>query len=148
MAEVEPLGAAPPETAETAVPPRDTVCGEFRASSENVSVAVRWPGAMGLKTTEMVQLAEGASAEGQLFVKLKSEGFGPPRETEEMCRVMFPVLKTVSIWGVLEVPSVTAAKGGAGNDNEDGEKPMADIGAAPVPLRARVWGLPGALSET
>ena len=137
MAEVDPLGAAPPETAETAVPPRDIVCGEFGASSENVRVAVRWPGAMGLKTTERVQLAEGASAAAQLFVKLKSEGFGPPIETEEMCNVMFPVLKTVTTWGALEVPSVVAAEGGAGNDNESGERLMAGTGAAPVPLRER-----------
>jgi len=92
---------------------------------------------MGLKITEMVQLAEGASAAAQLLVKLKSEGFGPPRETEEMCRVMFPALKAVRIWGALEVPSVVAAKGGAGNDNESGERLMAGTGAAPVPLRER-----------
>lgn len=78
------------------MPLRDTVCGELGASSENVRVAVRWPGAMGLKTTEIVQLAEGASAAVQLFVKLKSEAFGPPRVTEEMFSVVFPVLKTVS----------------------------------------------------
>lgn len=101
-------------------------------------MAVRWPGAMGLKTTEIVQLAEDASVAAQLLVKLKSEAFGPPRVTEEICSVMFPVLKTVSTWGALEVPSVVEANGGDGNDIEDGEKLAAGTGVAPVPLRARV----------
>ena len=79
---VELPGAGPEENAATAVPLRDRPCGEPRASSENIRVAVRWPGAMGVKTTEKVQFADDASMAAQSLVKLKSEGFGPERETE------------------------------------------------------------------
>ena len=77
------------------VPLRATVCGEPWASSAIVRPAVRWPGAVGLKTTEMAQLALGAIAAAQLLVKLKSEGLGPVRDTEEMWRVVLPELVTV-----------------------------------------------------
>lgn len=66
------------------VPLRTTVCGEPWASSAIIRSAVRWPGAVGLKTGEMAQLELGASGVVQLLVKLKSEALGPPRETEEM----------------------------------------------------------------
>jgi len=52
---------------------------------------------MGLKTSEIVQLAGGATDVEQLLVKLKSEGLGPPRETEEMWSGPVPELVIVSI---------------------------------------------------
>ena len=36
----------------------------------------------------------------------------------------------------------------AGNDGADGEKVTAGAGELPVPLRTRVCGVPGALSDT
>ena len=143
---VELPGAGPEENAAMAVPVRDTPCGEPGASSENSRLAVRWPGAMGLKTTERVQLAEGASAAVQLLVKVKSEGFGPESETDEMCSGAFPELVMVKVSEALEVPCVVAAKGGKGKESEGGLKLMPGTGVKPVPFKARVWGLPGALS--
>lgn len=102
---------------------------------------MRWPGAAGLKTREMVQLEAGASGAVQLFVKLKSEGLGPERETEEMCSVVFPELMTVKDCGALEDPWLMD-----GNETAEGETVTAGAGAMPVPLRTRVCGDPGALS--
>lgn len=123
------------------VPLRTTVCGDPWASSAIVRSAVRWPGAVGSKTSEIVQLEPGASGAAQLLVKLKSEGLGPVRETEEMCSVVLPELMTVKVWGALEPPCVVLGKDSAG-----GEKVTAGEGAMPVPLRTRVCGVPGALS--
>lgn len=78
------------------VPLRVTVCGDPCASSAIVRSAVRWPEALGLKTTERAQLAPGTSGDAQLLVKLKSEGLGPARETEEMCSAALPELVTVT----------------------------------------------------
>ena len=135
---VEPPGAGPEENAATAVPLRGTVCCKPWTSSENTKLAVRCPGAIGLKTTEIVQLDVGVSVAGQLLVKLKSEGFGPAREMPEMCKDVFPVLITVRVCGLLEVPSVVAARGGEGNESVGGEKLIAGKGVRPVPLRTRV----------
>lgn len=96
-----------------------------------------------MKTSEMAQLEPGTSGAVQLFVKLKSEGLGPPRETDEMCKVVLPELMTVNVCGALEAPWLVA-----GNDGADGEKVTAGAGAMPVPLRTRVCGEPGALSAT
>ena len=71
-------------TAAMPVPLRRRVCGEAGASSVIIKFAVRWPGAIGLKTSKIVQLAAGATETVQLLVKLKSEASGPLRETEEM----------------------------------------------------------------
>ena len=64
---------------------------------QSVSPRLRWPAAVGLKTREMVQLEPSASGPVQLLVKRKSEGLGPARETEEMCRSASPELMTVNV---------------------------------------------------
>ena len=46
-------------------------------------IASRVPGPIGAKTSETVQLEAGETAEEQLLVRLKSEGLGPLKETEE-----------------------------------------------------------------
>lgn len=74
-----------------------TVCGEPEASSAITKSAARWPGAVGLKAIGMVQFELGVSGVLQLLVKLKSEGFAPPRETEEMCSGELPELMTVNV---------------------------------------------------
>lgn len=125
------------------VPLRTTVCGEPVASSTIIRFATRWPAAVGVKTREMAQFEPGASGAVQLLVKLKSEGLGPARETEEMFKAAFPELMTVSVCGAVEVPWLTEGK-----VNAVGEKVIAGAGATPVPLRTRVCGEPGALSAT
>ena len=119
------------------------VCGESGALSERTRLVLRWPEAVGVKTREMVQLEPGASEAVQLLVKLKSEALGPERVTEEMVKGAFPELMTVSTCGALEVPWVVE-----GNESEEGERVTAGAAATPVPLRARVCGLPAALSTT
>jgi len=121
-----------------------TVCGEPPASSATNKFAVRCPGAIGLNTTEIVQLAETATGAAQLLVKLKSPGFGPPSETPERCSVALPVLVTVTVCAALDVPSVVVENDGP----LDGENVIAGAAATPVPLSARLCGLPGALSAT
>src|SRR5690349_10233835 len=86
-----------PGTRAMPVPLRTTVCGEPCASSAIVRFALRWPGAVGLKTRTIAQLALGASGTLQLLVKVKSDGLGPVRETEDMCRLVLPELMTVKV---------------------------------------------------
>ena len=120
----------------------EIVCGEPGASSVIVKFAVRWPAPIGLKTSEIVQLAAGATGAVQLFVKLKSEGLGPLRETEETCSGELPELMTVNVCIAPDVPCVIV-----GNEGTAGEKvTLGPAPATPVPLRARVCGLPGASS--
>lgn len=125
------------------VPLRRSVWGEDAASSVITRFAARDPAALGVKTSEIVQLADGATGAPQLFVKLKSEALGPLSETEETCNGAVPVFMTVSVCAELEVPCVVEGK-----DSAVGESVTAGAAGTPVPLRARVCGLPGALSAT
>ena len=61
----------PLPAAATAVPLRDTCCGLAAALSVNVSVPVSVPAAVGVKVTEMVQLAPAGRLEGQAVVSAK-----------------------------------------------------------------------------
>ena len=79
------------------VPLRTRVWGEPGASSAIIKFARRWPGAVGLKTREMVQLEPGATGALQLLVKLKSDGLEPARETEDTWSGAVPVLMTVRV---------------------------------------------------
>lgn len=99
-----PFGAGPGVKAGLAVAMREIVCGEPGASSVMVKFAVLWAETTGLKTSEIVQLAEGATGAWQLLVKLKSKGLGPPRETEEICSGPVPELVIVRIWAKPDVP--------------------------------------------
>jgi hypothetical protein len=119
----------------------EIICGEPGASSVMVKFAVRWPGPMGVKTSEIVQLAAGTTGAVQLLVKLKSEGFGPPRATDETWRGAVPELMRVSVCTAPDVPCVIV-----GNEGAAGEKVTPGPAATPVPFRARVCGLPGASS--
>lgn len=123
----------------------ETVCGEPGASSATIKFAVRWPEASGLNTSEIVQLAAGATGAVQLAVKLKSAGLDPPSETEETCNGAFPEFMTVSVCATLEVPWVVA---GEENDSAVAEKVMAGIAAMPVPPRRTVCGEDAASSVT
>ena len=111
--------------------------------SETNKVAVRWPGAMGLKRRAMMQLEFTPTEAEQLLVKLKSGGLGPLREMEEIMSGALPELVTVRACDGLDVPCVVVGKEGTA-----GEKVAAGAGAMPVPLRTRVCGEAGALSAT
>jgi hypothetical protein len=92
-----------------------------------VTAPVLVPPAVGLKVTLMVQLAVAATLEPQVLVSEKS----PLVEIPAMLRAAFPVLLSVTVWGLLLVPS-----GCAGKVKEVGERLTA--GAVPVPVRLRV----------
>src|SRR6266849_10998687 len=132
---------APAVKAGSAVALSEIVCGEPGASSVISKFAVRWPGPIGLKKSEIVQLAAGATGAVQLLVKLKSEGLGPLRAAKETLRGAVPELITVIVCTAPDVPCVIV-----GNEGAAGEKATPGPVATPVPFRAKVCGLPGASS--
>src|SRR5258708_37916072 len=96
---------------------REIGCGEPGASSVIIKFAVRWPTPIGLKTSEIVQLAAGATGAVQLLVKLKSGGLGPLRGTEETWRGGVPKLMTGSVCTAPDVRYVVGGnEGAAGGD--------------------------------
>ena len=82
------------------VPVRATVCGLPVALSVTVIAPVRAPAAVGVKITEIVQLAAGATDAPQVLVWLKS----PLGVMLAMVRVAVPVLVSVTTWALLDVP--------------------------------------------
>lgn len=101
---VEPFGAGPGTKAGLAVALSEIVCGDPGASSAITKLAPRWPEPIGLKTSEIVQLAAGATGAVQLLVKLNSEALTPLRETEETWSGAVPEFKTVSDCAAPDVP--------------------------------------------
>ena len=97
-------GAAP-------VPVRITLCvlpGTLLLLSVMVKVAVREPGAVGLKVTLMVQLLFAATEAPQVEggVSMKSLGLAPVKAgLPAMLRLTFPVLVRMMAWAVLGVPT-------------------------------------------
>jgi hypothetical protein len=92
------------------VPDSATVCGLFPAESVNVNVAVRVPGAEGVKVTLTVQLAEPPRLLPHVFPEIaKSAAFGP-----EMAMLLIamadvaPLLRTTGC-GEAVTPSLVAA---------------------------------------
>ena len=103
--------------------------------SVSVSAPVRFPGAVGVKVTLIVQLAPAATEPAQVLVWAKS----PLVMTVRGVRAPFPVLVSVSVCGALGVETACPAK----------LRLVAErltTGTTPVPLRLTVWGLPTALS--
>ena len=121
-----------------------TVCGDPGASSLTETLALRDPVALGLKLTEIEQLAPGARVEGesgQVFVCAKSPAFAPVTPIELIVSAPVPVFVRVTFWPELVVPTCCWPK-----PRLVGEKPTAGAGATPVPLSATVCGEPGASS--
>jgi hypothetical protein len=82
-------GLASPETLMT--------CGESGASSASEIVSVRWPGASGMKVTEIEQAELGAMAPPEQLLAgfAKSPELLPPIVKVELCNVALPELVTV-----------------------------------------------------
>ena len=93
-----------------AVPDTLTTWGESAALSVRVMVSERWPGAVGWKVREMVQVAWEATKPLQVLELVKSPGLAPPGVTEKMLRAPEPELVTVTTMGLLEAPWVVAGK--------------------------------------
>lgn len=92
---------------ENASPPplSATVCGELLALSVTVSVPVRVPAAVGVKVTEIMQLAPAAILGPQADVSAKS----PEAATAVMLRAAVPEFVRVTVWAALAVPTVSPA---------------------------------------
>jgi hypothetical protein len=98
------------------------------ALSVTVRVPVLVPLAVGLKVTLMVQEALAATREPQVLVWEKS----PLVLMLLMLSVAFPVFVSVTVWGLLVVPTAWAGK------VKEVEERLA-AGPVPVPVRLTVW---------
>ena len=132
---VEPPGAAPTVNAGIAVALSEMLCGDPATSSAIIKVAARCPVATGLNTTEIMQLAAGATGLLHVLLALNSEALEPPSETEDTCSGAFPVLVTVNVCAALEVPCVVA-----GNEGPAGEMLTPGPLETPVPVTTTVCG--------
>ena len=99
-------GAAPP----TPVPVIVNVWGEVCAESTTEMEAVRVPESKGLKVTVILQLADVASTDWQVVVKVKSVALLPPSDRLEMFKAAVPELLSVTVCVPLDVPTVWLAK--------------------------------------
>ena len=125
------------------VPLRLTVCGEPAALSDTESVAVKFVADAGLKVTEIVQLALAFKELAQVLVWLKSLGLAPVIVMPPMVSEALPVFLSVTVWAAAVVPVSVVKLSELGVSETTGA-----LAAIPVPLRAAVWGAPGALSVT
>jgi len=112
------------------------------AVSMTLSVAARGPVADGVNITPIVQVAPAASELPQVVTSAKSPELVPAIASPEMPKEVLLLLLTVIVWSALEV-----ATGWLPKERLAGERPI-PAGAAPVPERATLWGLPLALSLT
>ncbi len=128
MSAVGAVGAIP-------VPVRGTVCGEPEASSVMVMAPVRTPVAVGVKVTVMVHVPKDATVAPHVVVREKS----PDATIEAMCKVMLPVLVSVTVCVALGTPTVVEPKVRLEGDNEM----LRDV---PTPVNVDVCGEPEALS--
>jgi hypothetical protein len=115
-----------------AVPETETCCGLPASLSVKVSVAVRVPEAVGLKSMPMVQVEEAARLDPQLFCEIKkSPAFVPVNAMLLMLTAELPVLVSVTDFAPLVFPTATAP-----HVTEVGETETLPVGfAEPVPER-------------
>lgn len=125
------------------VPLRAAVCGEGAAVSATLNVALSAPAAAGLKATKTVQLAPAVSEAPQLFNSRNEVGLVPAIVIELSVTVVVPVFFTTTGRATLVDPATVF-----GNTRVAGVNVMADVRAAPVPVRATFCGEPVALSAT
>ena len=135
-------GAVVETTRSDPVPVSETVCGEPLALSAIVNVPVRFPDAVGVKVTEMLQLAPAATlVPAQVSVSAKL----PEVLIEVMANVPGPEFVSFTDWAALVEPMLCEAKVRLVGENITAGTP--DPAAIPVPLKATVCGELVALSE-
>ena len=88
------------------VPESVTLCGLPLALSVIVTDALREPCAVGVKTTEIVQLALGPTGKEQVLFWPKSPVFAPVIATLLMFSAPVPVFVTITICGFDAVPMI------------------------------------------
>ena len=125
------------------VPVRETLCGDPDALSATASEARSVPVAVGLNSSETVQVALTASDVPQVSADLMNEvALVPVRVSEVRVRAAVPVFLMVTVWAAVVLPTVVEAK-----VSEVGDRVTAGAAAAvPVPVRETLWGEPEALS--
>jgi hypothetical protein len=90
----------------TARPVSVTNCGLPNALSVTARVALRAVSStLGVKVTEIVQVAPGTIDEEQVLVWAKSAAWVPVMLMDEMVTVLLLVFRRVTFWGALEVPT-------------------------------------------
>jgi hypothetical protein len=127
VAESVTAGAVTPEV--VPVPLKAAVWGEPLALSVTVRVPVRAPAAVGVKVTEIVQLAPAATLVPQLLVSAKS----PDAAIELSVRAAWLELVSFTACAVLDVPVVCEAK-----VRLVGDSVAVGVAATPGPLSATV----------
>lgn len=100
LAKVSLVGVRLTAGATTPLPPSRIVCGLLGALLVIVSVPLRVPPVVGVNVTLRIQEEPAATQLPQLFVSAKS----PFAEIEEMERIAFPVLESVTDCATLAVP--------------------------------------------
>lgn len=123
----------------TPVPLNETVCGDPVALSATFRVPLSEPVVVGFNSTEMVQLAPAANVAPQVLADLRNElALAPVKLVELRATTAALVFLSVTSWGAEAVPF--------------GVEPNVKLAgvsvtvSAPVPLKAKDCGDPGALS--
>jgi hypothetical protein len=128
-----------------AVPVKATVCGEPVALSATESNAVSVPAAVGLNSTETVQVALAASEVPQVVADLRNEvAFVPVMVSDDSVTAVVLVFFTVTICAVEVEPMAVDAKVKLAGESVTVRAPA----AVAVPVSATVCGEPVALSAT
>jgi hypothetical protein len=126
-----PLAELPP------VPESATVCGLLLDVSDTVRVAARDPLTLGLKATEMLQLADAARLVPQVLLEMrKSPGFVPAMATLLIVMDEVDPFFSVAVWVVLVDPTVTEPY-----ESEVGLMVTVPPEPVPVPDNAAVCGV-------
>jgi len=126
------------------VPVTETLCGLPGALSAIVTVAVRVPTPVGVKVTEIEQVAftaRVAGAIGQLFDCAYSPAFAPATAMLLMVSGPVPVF-----WSVVACAALVVFMSCEEKVRPVGVRVTAGAAATPVPERPTAWGLPAALS--
>jgi hypothetical protein len=126
------------DSAYVPVPDKLTVCGLPPPESLRLSTALRVPVVVGANVTLTVQLAPGPICEPQMFVSEKSFQLLPVILAPLKLIAVLLVLVTVTVCGVLFVPTFCGGKLSCAGDT---------LTTVPTPCSSMIWGFVEALSE-
>lgn len=140
-AKVRLVGESVTESGAVPVPVSFTVCGEPVALSATERLPVSAPAAVGLNSTETVQLAAAARVAPHVVADLRNEvALVPVMVSEVSVTVAVPVFFTVTNCAAVVEPTVVEAKVRLVGES------VTVSGAVPVPVSFTVCGEPVALS--
>jgi hypothetical protein len=116
-------------------PVKGTICGLVEALSTIMTEADRFPTALGVNVTVIVQSTPAARVAGQVLVEVKSPALVPVTLMLEIDRFVFPLFVNVVDWEGLVVPTDWLAKVRLAGDR-------LTAGPEPVPARLVLWTVP------